>query len=233
MANQTPSLRIGLLDNSVHSLKRGYEMWGQWRKTEDAWLLKESVIWVHHGIELALKYLLVQTNEILVFDKVDEAIIQLGNLRKQEGMSNAGAIDLFDQNDSVISVGYKNLINRAAVALSIPELATNQLLRSQIDQLTKYRNKIVHFSIELDIAIVSDLLSEILEPFLSMLAREVKDENFRNRSIHEIRKAAQPVLEFAEQLNLEIVDKAIKATIDALPPRGNHLALCGKLLELA
>ena len=61
----TPSLRIGLLDNSCHSLQRGYELWHQRQTTQDGWLLKEAVFWIHHGIELALKHLLVQTNEYI------------------------------------------------------------------------------------------------------------------------------------------------------------------------
>lgn len=81
MKNQSPSLRIGLLDNSYHSLKRGYELWSQWTQTDDAWLLKESIIWVHHGIELSLKQLLAQTNAFLVFENIDSAIENLGKLR--------------------------------------------------------------------------------------------------------------------------------------------------------
>lgn len=200
MTNQTPSLRIGLLDNSCHSLKRGYEMWSQWKRSKDAWLLKESVIWVHHGIELALKQLLVQTNEFLVFDDVNRAVERLGILRRKKGMTNAGVLDLFDYDDKVMSVGFKNLIERTAITLSIPELTENEHLRLKIDELTKYRNKMVHFSIELDIAGVSNLLSDILDPLLSMLAREVKDANFKENCIPEIRNIAQPVQKFSKQI---------------------------------
>lgn len=224
MTNQTPSLRIGLLDNSYHSLKRGYEMWSQWKLTDDAWLLKESIIWVHHGIELALKQLLAQTNAFLVFEDVNKAVQSLGNLRERKGMEKAGVLDLFDNDDKVMSVGFKNLIERAAVTLSIPELTKNEPLRQKIDELTKYRNKVVHFSIELDIAAVSNLLSEILDPLLFMLDREVADENFKNNRIPEIRTIAQPVKKYSEQIRSEILDNAIKATMQALPPTGNRQA---------
>lgn len=224
MENQNPSLRIGLLDNSHHSLKRGYEMWSLWKKTDDAWLLKESIIWVHHGIELALKQLLAQTNAFLVFENVDAAIENLGKLRKRDGMEKAGVIDLFDNSDKVKSVGFQNLIERVAVALSIPELAKNAPLRQKIDELTQYRNKIVHFSIELDITAISNLLSDILDPLLSMLEREVKDDNFIQNRIPEIREIAKPVKKFSEQFRQEIVANALKATENALPPMGNRRA---------
>jgi superfamily II DNA or RNA helicase len=224
MTNQTPSLKIGLLDNSYHSLKRGYEMWSQWKRSEDAWLLKESIIWVHHGIELVLKQLLVQTNEFLVFDDVNKAVERLRILRRTKGMENAGVLELFDYDDKVMSVGFRNLVERAAITLSIPELAENAPLRVKIDELTKYRNKVVHFSVELDIAVVANLLSEILDPLLSVLNREVEDSSFKNTAIPEIRKIAQPVQKFDEKIRLEIVNNAIKATLNAIPPKGNRKA---------
>lgn len=224
MTNQINSLRIGLLDNSYHSLKRGYEMWSQWKDSEDAWLLKESIIWVHHGIELALKQLLVEKNEFLVFDDINKAVDRLSILRRKKGMENAGVLDLFDHDDKVMSVGFRNLVERTAVTLSIPELTENETLRLKIDELTKYRNKVVHFSVELDIAAVSNLLSDILDPLLSMLSREVKDINFRNVSIPEIRNKARPVQKFSEKFRLDIVDRAIRATINAMPPKGNRKA---------
>ena len=70
------SLSIGLLDNCYHSLKRGYELWNivkerndrNERNADDGWLLKESIIWVHHGIELAFKKMLAQVNECFIFE---------------------------------------------------------------------------------------------------------------------------------------------------------------------
>ena len=56
-------------------------------------------------------------------------------------MGNAGVLDLFDHDDKVMSVGFKNLIERVAITLSIDELNAKSDLRDQIDQLTKFRNK--------------------------------------------------------------------------------------------
>lgn len=80
MNQNKSSLSIGLLDNCYHSLKRGYELWNivkerndiNHRNADDAWLLKESIIWVHHGIELALKKMLAQVNECFIFEKLDD-----------------------------------------------------------------------------------------------------------------------------------------------------------------
>lgn len=199
-------------------------MWTQWKRNSDAWLLKESVIWIHHGIELLLKQLVVQSNEFLVFQDVNKAVERLGILRKKDGMENAGVLDLFDYDEKIMSVGFKNLIDRVAITLNIEELSEKKSLRNKIDKLTRIRNKIVHFSIELDIFEISELLSEILNPLLSLLYKGVHDQDFRSKTIPEIRKIAQPLHVYMEYVRKEIVDSAIKATKDALPPNGNGKA---------
>lgn len=224
MTAQTSKLKIGLLDNGSHSLERGYEMWAQWKKSGDAWLLKESVIWIHHGIELLLKQLVVQSNEFLVFQDVNKAVERLGILRKKTGMENAGVLDLFDHDDKVMSVGFKNLIDRVAITMNISELSEKEPLREKIDVLTRTRNKIVHFSVDLDVVEISGLLSEILSPLLSLLSKEVQDQKFKEKTIPKIRKVAQPLREYIEYMRKEIVDSAIKSTQEALLPTGSRRA---------
>jgi hypothetical protein len=68
----------------------------------------------------------------------------------------------------------------------------------------------VHFSIEMDIAGVSSLLSDILEPLLTLLQREVKDINFKEKCIPEIRRKAQPVKEFSQQMYYETEKRIAK-----------------------
>lgn len=199
----TPSLRIGLLDNSCHSLQRGYELWSRGQQTQDVWALKESIIWIHHGVELALKQLLVQTNEYLVFEQIDEAVRKLAHLRRQPGMSGAGVLDLFDHDDTVVSVGFRRLIQRAALMLDIAELAEDAPLRTYVDELTRYRNKLVHFSVELNIAAITSLLSDLFEPLLVLLEREVDEVDFVQNCIPEIRRRAQPVRKLDMTLAVE------------------------------
>ena len=195
MSNRTPILSIGLLENCCHSLKRGYELWNQGNERKDGWLLKEAVIWIHHGIELALKQLLVQSNEYLVFEKIDEAVEKLSRLRRSTSASSntLGALDLFEEENPAFSVGFNKLIERTAIMLGLSELEKTSDLRSKIDALTKYRNKIVHFAVKLNPEEVASLLGEILEPFLQLLEREIENRNFVNVCIPEIREKAAPV----------------------------------------
>ncbi|MFX0196868.1 MAG: hypothetical protein ACFFCW_12140, partial [Candidatus Hodarchaeota archaeon] len=193
MTDSSSDLRIDLLDNACHSLQRGYEILNQGRRKKDALLLKEAIIWIHHGIELSLKQLLVQSNEYLVFENVDEAVRKLAHLRRQQGMSHSTVLDLFDYGQGVYTVGFSKLIERVAIMLDLPELAAGASLREKIDELTNYRNKIVHFAVEVKVDEVVSLLADLMEPFLILLEQEVKNENFVLGCVPSVRAHAESV----------------------------------------
>ncbi|BAZ48766.1 hypothetical protein NIES4103_13750 [Nostoc sp. NIES-4103] len=214
MTQDKSSLSIGLLENCCHSLKRGYELWNKGKEENDGWLLKEAIFWVHHGIEISLKRLLVQTNEYLVFSDVDKALTQLSQLR-QENKSKSpdiqyGALDLFDQKNSPHSIGFEKLIDRAAIMLKLTELEKNSSLRNKIDRLTNYRNKIAHFSIKLEIVEVATLLAEILDPLLELLEKNIDDADFVSKCIPEIRLNAQPAKDASDKFLFENEQRIIK-----------------------
>jgi hypothetical protein len=187
--------KIGLLDNAFHSLQRGYEMFNTGKQRQDPLALKEAIIWIHHGIELSIKQLLVQSNEYLIFDNVDKAVEKLAQLRRKSDMGNANVLDLFDYSESITTVGFGKLIDRAAIMLNLQELGQGTVLRNKIDALTIYRNKIVHYTIDVELDEVINLLADLVEPFLSLLEREINDKKLMVGYISAIRKNAQSVSE--------------------------------------
>ena len=146
-----------------------------------------------------------------MFEKVDDAVRILANLRREPGMRNAGVLDLFDQDSrSVTSVTFHNLIQRTALMLNLSELAEGSVLRSNVDELTRYRNKVVHFSIEMNINQVASLLSDILDPLLDLLSREIHDTKFVSNCIPEIRKRAQPVRNISFAYEQESIQRLLR-----------------------
>jgi len=202
-------LSLGLLDSICHALQRGYQLWSKGQQTRDIWTLKESIIWIHHGVELALKQLLVQENEFLVFERVDDAVRQLAHLRKQPNLDGAEVLDLFEHHDAVRSVSFHKLVQRAAVVLNIVELSEGSPLRSHIDDLTIYRNRLVHFLVVLNVQETNNLLSDLLEPLLTVLGRKVNNADFVQNCIPEVRRLAKPVqrlgIEFARDSERRIL----------------------------
>jgi hypothetical protein len=187
------SSKIGLLDNACHSLQRGYEMFNKGKNKKDALALKEAIIWIHHGIELSIKQLLVQSNEYLIFENIDEAVRKLAHLRKQPNMDNANVLDLFDSSEGVYTVGFGKLVDRAAIMLNIQELSQGAELREKIDALTSYRNKTVHFTVDVRLEEVINLLGELMEPFLSLLSKEINNKDFVKGCIPKVRAQAESV----------------------------------------
>jgi hypothetical protein len=190
MTNNTDAstLQINLLDNCCHSLQRGYELWDQGLARDDGWLLKEAVFWIHHGIELALKQLLVQNNEFLVFSDVDSAVGKLAKLRKKS--ANKTVLDLFDEEDAPLSVSFNKLLPRCAMMLNLSELGEDQPLQKSIKELTRYRNKIVHFSVQLETGKVVRLLAEILKPLVHLLEDKISG-SFKTECLPTIKQHIQ------------------------------------------
>ena len=205
-----PSLRIGILDNASHSLERGYELCNKGGRDKNPLLLKEAIIWIHHGIELCLKQLLVQSNEYLVFENIDEAVKKLAHLRRQPNMNQATVFDLFDHGEGAYTVGFNKLIERVATILSIPELATGAPLRESIKELTNYRNKIIHFSIEVELEEIATLLTNLMEPFLTLLEQKIEDQNFVLRRLPYVRANAKSVTEVYKLRHKDVLGRVVQ-----------------------
>lgn len=195
-----PSMQMGLLENARHSLQRGFQQWSLGSTQKDGPTLKEALVWVHHGVELSLKQLLVQQNHFLVFADVDRAVDQLLKLRKKAGLRAATALELFDSQARVTSVGFRNLVDRACVMLDIQELSPDKPLRLYVDELTAYRNRVMHFSVRIPIAEVESLISDLMEPLLELLERHVLDKQFVTVYIPEIRQHANSLSVHAHDL---------------------------------
>jgi hypothetical protein len=115
------------------------------KETDDGWLLKESIIWVHHGIELALKKMLAQVNECFIFEKLDDEKFwrALGKYKKHnkdyidiEATNNISIIHLFNEDVDSKSISFTQALTRAVLMLDIEELYDNQTKRISEKVLT-------------------------------------------------------------------------------------------------
>jgi hypothetical protein len=219
--------KIGLLDNACHSLQRGYEMFNKGRKNRDALALKEAIIWIHHGI----KQLLVQSNEYLIFENIDEAVRKLAHLRRQPSMGNANVLDLFDLSEGVYTVGFGKLLDRASIMLNLQELSQGADLREKIDALTSYRNKTVHFTVDVKPEQVINLLGELMEPFLSLLDKEINDKDFVENCIPLVRAQAESVSK-VYRLQYKEVEERIEKLLrkfNGMEVSGDYFGILGRI----
>ncbi len=223
--NIGPSMRLGLLENARHSLQRGFEQWHLGTTQKHGATLKEALVWVHHGVELSLKQLLVQQNEFLVFSDVDRAVGQLLKLRRRSGLGGATVLELFDSELRVLSVGFQRLVDRVCVMLGIHELAPDQPLRRYVDELAAYRNRVMHFSVNIPIAEVESLISDLMDPLLELLECHVIDDQFVKACIPEIRERAKSLTVHAHDIYAK-GESRVREMLDRLSGK----AVDGKLL---
>jgi len=207
-------------------------MFNKGRNDKDALALKEAIIWIHHGIELSIKQLLVQSNEYLIFENVDEAVRKLAHLRRQPDMNNANVLDLFDSNEGVYTVGFGKLVDRAAIMLNIQELSQGTDLRGKIDALTSYRNKTVHFAVDVKLEEVITLLGELMEPFLSLLDKQISDNDFVKDCLPLVRAQAKSVSEvYRSQYKVaeERIEKLLRK-FNGMEVSGDYFGILGRII---
>lgn len=175
MVLTTSGVQISMVSSAEHSFQRGYERLQKGLREDNPYHVKESLIWVHHGVELSLKQLLVERiGEYLVFEDIDNAIRKVENLRHDCGMTEASSLQLFEHT-AVRTVGYRRLLSRVAVMLDIGELARGTTLRNNLKELGKLRNEIVHSPSEIDIESTADLLVSIGKPLFDIITCELGD----------------------------------------------------------
>lgn len=175
-------MNISLVQNALHSFKKGYRSLENWKGNKNQMELKDAVLSFHHGIELLLKQLLIEENQFLVFKSIDNAIEEVERIQGGKAHDYKGIPDLLENGkvQKVQTVGFHHLIRRAAIILEIQELQKNTFLRDNLENLNDFRNRLVHFSIFAEEYELVDVLSELVKPFLEVLQPRIKAKDFEN-----------------------------------------------------
>ena len=80
--------KIGLKENGIHSLTRGLETFELYEEEKDEFILKESIMFLHHGIELLMKQVLIENaGEFLIYSDIsDDTIKKVINAKKNKAL---------------------------------------------------------------------------------------------------------------------------------------------------
>lgn len=80
-------IRISLKENGIHSFNKGLSDFAEYEKDnkQDDFKLKEAILFIHHGIELLLKQVLVDTGgEYLIFADLKQETIKKNHKSKRK-----------------------------------------------------------------------------------------------------------------------------------------------------
>lgn len=159
---------ISLKDNGLHSLNKSLEIFKEFEQNEDEFLLKESIMFLHHGIELLMKQVLIEkAGEYLIYSDINkETINKIIQAKKKK-------VSIFDLSKPPNTATYIEVINRIKAFVDEPELS--ECLATRLEQLNSIRNNIEHYAIDIDMKIIEDLIIKIRTPLIEFYEKGIED----------------------------------------------------------
>ncbi|MGG5774047.1 hypothetical protein ACLE91_04810 [Bacillus subtilis] len=166
-------MEFTLLENGIDSLKKAkahIREFEQYHEESSYHLLKDAIIFLNHGIEILLKYILSIQNESLIFTDINlymEAKEKLKN--ESKGKKNAFGINykrnVFDielgngnKKKQLFTINLNEAIKRIKFLLDID---ISEDVDAAITLINGYRNHITHHSIFLDEPSVKELVEKL------------------------------------------------------------------------
>ena len=168
-------LQITLLQNGIHSLVRGFQILDQSNPNDD-FSIKEAIIFTHHGIELLLKQMLAQSNELFIFSDINKVL-------QQQAIANQRNISIFRLDDSPHTLSYSEAIDRVIKILQIPEF--DDELQKLLKKLDRWRNMLEHYAIDEDRYDILNIINQLRSPLLQVFEKEIPGFKERSESLVE------------------------------------------------
>ncbi|WP_078177404.1 hypothetical protein [Bacillus mycoides] len=165
-------MKFTLLDNGADSLKSAYENLETLKNIAEGGQhrLKDSVIFLNHGVELLLKLILKKHSPPLMFDKINEYLEAKQKLKKKED-----AKTVFDINKKLKTVSLFEALTRVEYLCDI-DIPEN--FRGSILYVNKIRNQFMHYEVELDEQETETLVTKLqicYEETIEFLEKHIED----------------------------------------------------------
>lgn len=166
--------RLSLLENGIDSLKKGTEYlikyYGEADKERKMIFLKDSIIFLHHGTEIIIKYILFTNNEFLIFSQIDSNVIKAYKQMRQNKKNSVFETSLVDK---LHTVTFEVACERVTDLLGYEMGA---ILKEKLESLNKLRNRIIHSEVNINeieiITLFTNFLDELNDYFYSVLKNE-------------------------------------------------------------
>jgi hypothetical protein len=151
--------QISLRENGEHSLKNSLDSYKRYEVSKEPLFLKDAIMFLHHGIKLLMKEMLVNHSPYLMFE-------ELRDIPKKQKEANKQGVSIFFIKQPPKSVTYEVAIDRVEAFINPPELTDN--LRQNLTTLNRLRNQLEHYAIHADKEEVIRILEAIHEPILNL-----------------------------------------------------------------
>lgn len=188
--------KISLKENGIHSFERGLEITLAYEKDSDPWLLKEAIMFLHHGIELLFKQVLLENaGEYLIYSDISESTIKKVILAKEQKKS------VFNLGKPPHTATFLEVISRTQAFVDKAQLSSK--LVAWLKDLNKIRNNIEHYGIDTQSSVLENLLFKLRIPLLE----------FFHDTIHDFTRQKESKMQILwEQLSDLIISKILSTT---------------------
>lgn len=166
--------KISLLKNGIHSFNKGLDEFTNYEinSKNDEFKLKESIMFLHHGIELLLKQVLIDIGgEYLIYSDISSATVKKIIDAKNKGIS------VFNLPKPPQTATYLEVIDRIKAFVDVSEI--EESLETRLRELNTLRNNLEHYGIDEDKSKVENLLLNLHNPvtkFFKKAGIELGDE---------------------------------------------------------
>lgn len=142
-------MKLNFLKSGIDSLKKGFENLYEYEsinysnksikaKEKRVYFLKDSILFIQHGIEILFKSILSQHSEYLIFSQIDSNVKKALIQKKQRNLKSVFESDL---KHKIHTVTFMESIERLKL---IPNIEISKSLENRLIELESYRNIIMH-----------------------------------------------------------------------------------------
>lgn len=189
---------ITLRENGLHSLWRGIVALESADRSKDKFEFKDAIMFLHHGVELLMKEILVRHSPFLKFADLESAT------NKQREADQKG-IGIFFLEKPPKTVTYVGAIDRVRAFVKPTDLTHS--LYKDLQDLNQLRNQVEHYAIEIDEKEIIRLLAELKGPLLDLFESQLG--GVKDSQPIKVRKAWKEVEKLADKyaaLEQEVAD---------------------------
>lgn len=194
-------MEFTLLENGTDSLKKAKKSIEDFEGTAREFsyhLLKDSIIFLNHGIEILLKYILSQQNESLIFTDLKPYIAAKKYLKKMPLKNGGFGIHIDRNKPTIFDVPSSEIKKQKLNTITLTEALDRVEYLCDIDMkedfkngtyvINDYRNQITHHSINLDssgeeylintLKLLYDNALDFFEVHIPGIMKEIDNERF-------------------------------------------------------
>ncbi|MCW2484856.1 hypothetical protein J5069_02985 [Candidatus Symbiopectobacterium sp. NZEC127] len=218
-------MKISIFDNGMDSLKKGFMHLENFENLhfrnnngkEKFFLLKDAIMNTHHGVEILLKQILINENELFAFSNIDKDLKFAIKEKREKNLKS-----IFEASCMPHTVTFREAIDRVK---SLCGFSIQNSLESKLIKLESYRNQITHASIisdENDVLSTFEHLADHLDVFfLKALGNSYislgRHDEFKKTCLAS--KDDSSIISFKKKSTLYLIEELEKISI-TLSPNG-------------